>query len=140
MIVEFFTEILPIISVLTPISIMAGGIFAIIQWNSVKKLKRAENMDKILNHIRYDQEMSKIMYTIEYEKEDWHDAYFHNHKGDLEFKIDKFLSYIDYICYLHNTKNISHKEFNIIKYHVDMVCKTFSVQAYLWNLYHFSKK
>jgi hypothetical protein len=37
-------------------------------------------------------------------------------------------------------KNISYNEFSVMKYEINRVCISPSVQAYLWNLYHFSKR
>jgi hypothetical protein len=127
---------------LTLISIfimVIGGIFALFQWNSARKLKNAEFIDKIINQIRFNSDMAKTMYKIDYGP-DWYTEDFHNNKSDIEYQIDKLLSYIDYICYLYYMKNISNNEFNIFKYEINRICISSSVQAYLWNLYHFSKR
>jgi hypothetical protein len=116
-----------------------GGFFALIQWISSKKLRRAEFIDQIINKIQFDKENSETMYMIYY-NHNWYTNDFHNSISGFEYKIDKLLSYIDYICYLYNTKNITNNEFKVLKYRVNRICISPSVQKYLWNLYHWSKK
>ena len=55
-------------------------------------------------------------------------------------RIDKLLSYLSYICYLKQENNISDKEFRILQYEINRTCTSPSIQGYLWNLYHFSRK
>jgi len=114
-----------------------GGIFALIQWISSKKIRKAEFVHQIINRLRFDDEMQKVMYLIDYNHK-WYSENFHN--SELENRVDKLLSYIDYICYLYFLKNISNNEFRILKYEINRICISPSVQAYLWNLYHFSKR
>ena len=59
---------------------------------------------------------------------------------DFEHKIDELLSYLSYICYLKKERNISKKEFRILQYEINRTCTSPCIQAYLWNLYHFSQK
>jgi hypothetical protein len=118
--------------------VLIGAIFALIQWNSTIRLRRAEFIDKIINIIRFDKEMAETLYTIDYYPF-WYDVNFHKNR-DFEYKIDKVLSYFDYICYLYSTKNIGNNEFKILKYRISRICMSPSTQAYLWNLYHFSNK
>lgn len=117
---------------------LAGGVFALVQWNSSQKFKRLKFLDEIINKLRFDPEMAHTLYTIDYDRH-WYTNEFHNNR-DLEYKIDKVLSYFDFICCLYNTKNIKNDEFNVIKYRVVRICISPSVQKYLWNLYHFSAK
>ena len=77
------------------------------------------------------------MYTIDYHEKPWYGDTFHN--SDMEFAIDKLLSYLSYICYLKKTRNISNEEFKALEYEIVRACSSYDVQAYLWNLYHFSK-
>lgn len=114
-----------------------GGTFALIQWISSKKLRRAEFIDQIINKLRFNKEIQKVMYLIEYDPK-WYSEKFH--RSELENQVDKFLSYIDYICYLYFLRNISNNEFRILKYDINRICISPSVQAYLWNLYHFSRR
>jgi hypothetical protein len=119
---------------------LGGGIFALFQLNFSEKLKKAEFLDKIINIIRFDKENAETMYIIDYESGWYKEEFHHSDNDDLEWKIDKLLSYCDYVCYLYSTKNITEKEFRILEYEINRICSSRDAQAYLWNLYHFSKK
>jgi hypothetical protein len=122
------------------ILVSVGGIFALYQWSSAEKLKKAELLDKIINTLRFDNENAETMSIIDYDSNSiWYNKEFHKNK-DLERKIDKLLSYCNYICYLYSTANISEKEFRMLEYKIKRICSSSNVQAYLWNLHHFSTK
>jgi hypothetical protein len=127
-----------IISIISLIFAVIGGIFALVQWNSSNKVKRAEFINQIIEKLRFDKEMVDIMYKIEYDHE-WYNDEFHS-SGEFEYRIDKILSYLSYICYLKNTGNIKANEFKIFTYELNRTCISSSVQEYLWNLHHFSIK
>ena len=116
-----------------------GSIFALFQWNSSIRVRRTEFLDEIINKLWFDQNMAKTMYIID-NNPNWYTEDFHKCYSEMGYQIDKMLSYFDFICYLYNIKNISFNEFNVIKYEIDRTCASPSVQAYLWNLYHFSNK
>lgn len=129
-------DILSIIMILLSI---AGGIFAYRQWTTSNKTKRTELIKQVVEQLRFDKEMVDTMYLLEYD-DMWYDDGFHNRNDDLEYRIDKLLSYLSYICYLKTEKHISNKEFRILRYEVNRVCTSPFVQSYLWNLYHFSQE
>jgi len=127
------------LSLLLIIGMAIGSIFALIQWNSSIKIRRTEFLDDIINKLWFDQNTAKTMNTID-NNPNWYTEDFHKTYSDLAYQIDKLLSYFDFICYLYDIKNIKFDEFNVIKYEIDRACTSPSVQAYLWNLYHFSNK
>lgn len=114
-----------------------GGIFIYLQWQKSLKTRRAEFINQILEKLRFDEDLTKTMYTIEY-KHDWYNRDFHN--SNFEPTIDKLLSYVDYLCYLKSTRNITTTEFKIFQYEIHRICVSSSSKVYLWNLYHFSVK
>lgn len=114
-----------------------GGIFIFLQWKKSIKNRRAEFIYQILEKLRFDSTLAESMYVVEY-NQNWYDESFHG--SDLEKSIDKLFAYLDYICYLKRTENISKKEFNIFKYEIHRVCVSYSTSQYLWNLFHFAKK
>jgi hypothetical protein len=114
-----------------------GGGFVYCQWRKSIKIKRAEFINQILEKLRFDKALVTTMYIIDY-NQDWYNTSFHN--SELECSIDKLLCYIDYICYLKITKNISATEFKIFQYEIHRICISYSIKNYLWNLYHFSLK
>ncbi|WP_204346680.1 hypothetical protein [Psychroserpens algicola] len=117
-------------------AVIAGG-FVYYQWRKSTKTRRAEFINQILEKLRFDKELPKSMYIIDY-NQNWYDSSFHN--GNLEISIDRLFSYVDYICYLKKTRNISATEFKIFQYEINRICVSDSTKKYLWNLYHFSKK
>ena len=127
------------LTIISLIMVAIGGAFAGIQWNVSNKIRRTEFVNTIIEKLRFDKDMAQTMYKIDYD-ESWYNDNFHNGNSDLEYEIDKLLSYLSYICYLKQTKNISKEEFKILQYEIIRVCKSFDVQSYLWNLYHFSIK
>jgi hypothetical protein len=118
---------------------VVGGIFALIQWSSTIKVRRSEFLDKILNRLIFDKEILEAMNIIDYDfiKYKWFNKSFYGSK--LEIKIDKYLSFINYILYLHDLENISDYEFNVIETEINRIFISRQVQQYLWNLYHFGK-
>lgn len=114
-----------------------GGIFIFLQWKKSIKNRRAEFIYQILEKLRFDNNLATTMYTIEYNP-NWYNINFHD--SELEKSIDILFSYLDYICYLNTTGNISKTEYNIFKYEIHRVCISNSTSKYLWNLFHFAKK
>lgn len=127
-----------ILSLLSLLLIIVGGIFAYKQWTAANRIKRTEFINQIIEKLRFDADMVKTMLTIDYDHQ-WYDENFHNDNFTLEFEVDKVLSYLSYICYTYKMKNISKKEFKILRYELNRACSSPAVQGYLWNLYHFSK-
>lgn len=123
-----------IMSILSFVPIIIGGIFALVKWNKDIKLKRAEYMQSLIDKIENDN--SSGFYIIEYNYE-WYNAMFHCNR-ELEQKIDYTLSYFNYICYLKFRKIITKNEFNFFEYKIKRIIQNPSIQNYFYNLYHFS--
>jgi hypothetical protein len=124
----------------TIIGLVIAGITSIvglIQWKKSNMIRKAEFLKQIIHKLRFDDNMTKTMYIIDYSN-NWYNKSFH--ESDEEKEYDKFFAYLNYVCYLRNTRIISKKEFDILKYEINRVCCNNSVKAYLWNLYHFSSK
>ncbi|MBD5115626.1 MAG: hypothetical protein HDT46_10610 [Ruminococcaceae bacterium] len=128
-----------ILSFLSIIIAIVGGIFAYKQWRYSNKTKRADFINQIISKLRFDKEMAETMNVIDYGNE-WYNDKFHNQNNGLEKRMDNLLSYLSYICYLKKEKHIGKREFCIFEYEVNRVCSSPSVKCYLWNLYHFSSK
>ena len=127
------------LSLILIIVMAIGSIFALIQWNSSTKIRRTEFLDEIINKLWFDEKMARTMHMID-SNPNWYAEDFHKSYSDLGYQIDKLLSYFDFICYLYFVKNLSFNEFSVIRYEIDRTCASPSVQAYLWNLYHFSNE
>ena len=127
------------LSLILIIVMAIGSIFALFQWNSSIKIRRTEFLDEIINKLWFEEKMAKTMHVID-SNPNWYTEDFHRNYSDLGYQIDKLLSYFDFICYLYFIKNLKNNEFSVVRYEIDRTCASPSVQAYLWNLYHFSNK
>jgi len=116
---------------------VGGGVFALVQWQKARRVRRAEFIEDILNKLRNNSDFVKIMKKIDY-GEEWYDDNFHG--SDLESCVDSLLTYLSYICYLKDRSILTSKEFELLSYEIGRVCVSFSVREYLWNIYHFSEK
>lgn len=127
------------LSLISLIFVAIGGFFIYCQWWKSVKIRRAEFLNQLLEKLRFDDGLVSAMYTMDY-NQNWYDGTFHDSDSELECSIDKLLSYLDYICYLKATGNISKTEFKIFQYEINRACVSYSSQGYLWNIYHFSKR
>lgn len=126
-----------ILSLFSIIIAIIGGIFAYKQWAFANKTKRADLLGQVINILRFDKEMAFTMNLIDYH-DMWYDEDFHNSNKELEYKVDKTLSYLSYVCYLIKEKQLNKNDSVILEYEISRTCTSLSVQSYLWNLYHFS--
>ena len=126
-----------VLSLFSIVLVIIGGLFAYKQWVYSNKTKRADFINQIINNLRFDKEIAETINMIDYSNK-WYDESFHNNKNGLEYKVDKTLSYLSYICYLIKEKHISKNDFVILEYEINRTCLSYAVECYLWNLYHFS--
>lgn len=122
----------------TLVATIIGGLFALVQWQKANKIKRAEFVDSLIRKLRDDKEIAKTMYMFDY-VQDWYDGNFHNSGTALEHEVDKTLSFLSYICYLRKNNLIKDEDFHFFYYGIKRIADNYSVQAYLFNIYHFSK-
>ena len=127
-----------IISIVTLLIAIAGGIFGLFQWRLSVKTKRAEYINELTMNIRTDKVLRKIIYMLDYDDQ-WYNEDFHKSK-ELEKEIDKTLSYFTYICYLKQHRLLTRKEFVFFKYEIDRILMNSQIQNYFYNLYHFYEK
>jgi hypothetical protein len=125
------------ISLASVIMVFLGAVWAFIQWQHSIKLKKSEFILQFVKELRYDKEIVNTMYIIEYDP-NWYNNDFHG--GKDEYNVDKFLSLLNYICYMRKMKLLSENEFKVLRYEIRRTCISPSAQSYLWNLYHFSRK
>lgn len=112
-----------------------GTLLAFFEWRRKNSLKRVEFLNKLIVDFRTDKEINDAVYVIEY-KRDWYNNEFHG--SDLERKIDKYLSFLSYICYLKSKKHISNSEFKFFEYKVNRAINSSDVKSYLSFLGGFS--
>ena len=114
-----------------------GFVFSCYQWWRKVQSERAEKLSNLINILRRDARQLSVLYKIDY-YEPWYDKSFH--KSKLEGEMDQFLSYYEYILYLKKNHMISRREFRFFEYDIERIVKNPDMQAYLFNLYHFSER
>lgn len=127
--------------VLTAISLLLviiGGLFTLHQWRKNLKLKRAEYINELTEKIRSDEDVKHTIYLLEYD-DFCYDSSFHNNI-DIELPIDKTLSTFSYICYLRFMKIITENEFDFFSYEIRRILQNCEIQRYLYFLFDFSNK
>jgi hypothetical protein len=122
-----------IIDALMLVGVFSGGILTFRQWRKSMKLRRAEFVSQIIEKLWFDKDMVKAIYLIYYEKNWYVNGDFRSR--NIEVLVDKYLSYLSYICYLIDMKNIFKEEFSILEYDINKICRTKDVQAYLLDLH-----
>lgn len=131
-------DVSDLVSILSFIAVVIGGVFALYQWRKTVVLKRADYIKDLTEKIRTDDDIVDVIYLLDYDDE-WYNNEFHGNKI-LERKFDRTFAFFSYICYLHKQKIISNKEFVFFKYNINRILMNNQVQDYFYNLYHFSKK
>ena len=126
-----------IISFISMFLVVIGGCFGYHQWRKSVKIKRAEYLNELTEKIRTDNDISKMIYILDYDLM-WYDDTFHN-SGEFERQMDKTLSFFSYICYLYENNLIEKREFNFFKYEINRILVNPSTIKYFYNLFHFSK-
>ncbi len=123
---QFNTEVSvsDIIDMLSFISIVIGGVFALVQWNSNLKVRRAEYIDKLYSK-RADERIRKILYTFD-QTENWLNRY--EKEDEFEIDVDDALSFYSYICYLRNQRLMKDEEFNFFRYDILRILTNNDVQ------------
>lgn len=131
-------SIADIISIISVVFVLFGGVFGCYQWRKNVSLKRAEYIRDLTEKIRTDNDIKDVVYKFDYD-EKWYSEDFHN-SGEEELKVDKTLSHFSYICYLKNQKIISNKEFCFFQYEIERILNNEQTQDYFYNLYHFANE
>jgi len=139
--------------VLTFFAAAIGGGFALYQWIKQRKIRRAEFVYQLMQDLRFvrdgaNDDILDIRYKIEYRKLDYIERnngkngksdknkfVFRNNDGievdENEMNVDKYLSLLNYICYLRKTKAIGRNDFNIFRYTIVWTLKACAIKKYL---------
>ena len=99
-------------------------ILAWFQWKETNRLKRADHLKEI-------QEVLHILIV----GSTWYDAKTWSFVSDeMEQKVDRFLAYYSYVCYLRDNGLLGEKEFLIFKYDLAVIGSNPDMQTYLKHL------
>lgn len=129
-------EISDILTFISIVLAIVGGFFALYRWTKSAQLKRAEYIDSLTEKMRTDDDIKKSIHILEYDSRWFTPNYFNS---EFEFKMDKTLSFLSYICYLKSRRIISKKEFDFLKYRIVRTLRNHQVLQYFYFLYWFSK-
>ncbi|MDR0958698.1 MAG: hypothetical protein LBM16_05750 [Clostridiales bacterium] len=115
---SFISVILTVISL---VSIAVGGLFALLQYKTNSRLKRAEHLGAILKDIRENSQSFDAMYLIEREEyksilSDYQEWFTKDFFGGSETEriIDKLLYDLSYITYMLNAKLLTSEEIEVL--------------------------
>ena len=138
-----WNSLLEIIKVLVT---LAGAVFALFQWWKSNNYKRAELVQKLMEKVRDDEEISELVLKIDYSTEIRYNGDF-LYEGEprdsiksqeLMTKIDKTLAYYSYICYLKKQKILKDEDILIFDYTIKRLTTNPHMANYLYSLYHWS--
>lgn len=122
---------------LPAIATICGFIITLIAWKNNVKTRRADYINDLLDKLHNDKLIKNTIYLLQYNNK-WYDQKFYkNHK--LELQIDTTLSYLSYICYLHDKRIISKKEFRLFQSMINHAASNESTVRYFYNLLHYSE-
>ena len=128
------------LTLVTIIFAFCAGIFALYQWRKLLKLQRAQFVRQLIEKLRFDREVYEAAYLIDYGQDWYNENFYMQEDRSTEARIDKYLAYLSYLCYLISTKILTEDEILLFEYKLVRTIQSYSVQAYLWNLTHFSKR
>lgn len=134
-----FNGMTTFIELLTLLTIIVGGAFALFKYHSLAKLKRADYAINLAEKLRTDESLIEAYKKIDYGNKNggWYNSEFHN-SGKTEQEIDRLFAYFSYVLYLRKERVISKKEFAFLEHNIDRLLKSNQSKDYLYNLYHFS--
>lgn len=142
LIIEENQSILLIISLIlgsiSSLAVIVTAIFAYLQWKKAKFESKVAIVANLREKLFDDKNVRESLYKVDY-GEYWYTPKFHEEK-EPQMSFDKLLSIFEYVCYLQNKKVIGKDESDLIRYSLEKVLRNEQVQAYLFNLYHYSER
>lgn len=127
-----------IISIIGLFIAAVGVIIALVEFCRSNKTRRAEFVHRIWSDIVYNKEMMDVLYHFDYSEFKYDNSF---HSSDVESKVDAFLSTLSYVCYLNiHVKALTKKDLECFDYYLTRTLANKDIQAYLFNIYHFTKK
>lgn len=135
--------------IVTVVLAAIGGIFALLQWKKSNDYKRADLINGLINKIRDDKDIAKIMDII-----DWNDGLKYDgefsispdsnayeimeHDENLFQKIDSTLSHFSYICYLNKLHVFKRVDMCVFDYEIKRIFDNPEISNYLYSLFLWS--
>ena len=121
-----------IIDIFTFISILAGAFWAIYQWSQYKRQLRTDYLIGVMERMRTNENISKMLYKVEYGNFKYCPCLFRG--SDDEKALDSILFQIGTISYMKKKNFLAEDEYAIFGYIIESILKDQNVYAYLSNL------
>ena len=134
-----------IVSILMLVVTAVAIIPTLIQLHKSGVVKRTEYISSLLEKLRTDKNLAEIKYRIE-DDEKWYGVFpsgasshgFASKEDEKAF--DNYFFFMNYICYLYNSRKIRENEFSLFEYLVNRTCKNESAQKYFAFIDGYSKQ
>ena len=139
-----------IVNIVSLVFAFVGGCFALWQWRRSLVYKRTEIIQKLIDTVRCDKDVSSIMDMIDWNEGFIYDGKFHISSrlsrmamtdlsdDDLFVMIDKTLSIFNYICYLKKVLAIKRSDMKFFEYVIRRLVDNQHIANYLYSLHHWT--
>jgi hypothetical protein len=117
-----------LINLLILVTAVVGAILVIMQIRSSNKTQRTVFLKDLYSTLYSDPEMRQAFYEIEYERFKYDDAF---HDSPAEGRIDRFLGFLDMVCYLHSQGFLSLAEMEFFRYEMLRTYQNPEVRRYM---------
>ena len=109
-------------------------ILAWFQWKETNRLKRADHLQQLGVLLLENKEIQEVLHIL-IVGSTWYDAKTWSFVSvEMEQKVDRFLAYYSYVCYLRDNGLLGEKEFLIFKYDLAVIGSNPDMQTYLKHL------
>lgn len=114
---------------------IVGVIIGLYQYHKLVKVRRSTFVLSLLNQMKDDKGINKIIYQFQYGEFNYSEGFHGN--GKYENDTDRTLLLFSYICYLKEKKIITNEEFSFFEISITQALRNDGLIDYLYNLYHF---
>lgn len=114
---------------------IVGVIIGLYQYHKSVKVRRSSFVLSLLNQMKGDKGINKIIYQFQYGEFNYSEEFHGN--GKYENDTDRTLLLFSYTCYLREKKIITNKEFSFFEISITQALRNDGLIDYLYNLYHF---
>lgn len=120
-----------------PIVSVLGIVLAYWQLNIYLKMLRSEHIRKVQNLICFDKDVMEIIYKIQKDEEVFEAIC---SDDEIMYEMNKYLSHLNYACYLNYKKLLRKDEFKFIEYYIVIALNSNAVQITLQSLCAYAEK
>ena len=126
-----------IVGALESLGVLAGVVFAIVEWREHKKIRNVEMLLRFSRDVENDPSIAEFFKKVDY-GERWYDGEFHD--SPFEKKVDYTLGILCHYVKMIDYNIIEEKDFYAFNYVIRRVLQNHDAQAYLFNLLNFTAR